>query len=137
MSKADERFIALCEKHGLDPNAIVDVSKVPEKRKRYSLACDKLAIIAECYNKEDKDGNIVEMELFPDYANPRQWKYELLFDIVKDESSVSGFGLAYYGYGNRVTCTGCGGRLCWRSVATGKRAFADFPEYFEDFYLTA
>ena len=24
MSKADERFIALCEKNGVDPNAIVD-----------------------------------------------------------------------------------------------------------------
>gem|GEM_PF-5428002 len=137
MSKADERFIALCEKHAVDPNAIVDVSKVPEKRKRYSLACDKLAIIAECYNKEDEDGNIVEMELFPDYTNRRQWKYELLFQLVKDESSVSGFGLAYDDYDTWLTCTCVGSRLCWRSVATGKRAFADFTEYFEDVYLPA
>ena len=137
MSKADERFIALCEKNGVDPNAIVDVSKVPEKRKRYSLACDKLAIIAECYNKEDEDGNIVEMELFPDYNNRNQWKYELLFQIVKDESSVSGFGLAYHGYDGWYAHPRCGGRLCWRSVATGKRAFTDFTEYFEDVYLPA
>lgn len=138
MSTVDERFIALCKKHRLDPNAIVDVSNVPEKRKKYSIASDKLAVVAECYNSEDESGNVLETKWTPDYSKGnRQRKYELWLEVVEDKSSVSGFGLAcddFVGW-HSFTCCGC--RLCFKDVETAKRAFNDFKEYYEDKYLPA
>lgn len=138
MSSTIERYEALCKKHGVDPNALPDVSKVPEERRKYNLASERLALITKCYNAEDSDGNVLEVGWVPDYSKGNsQRKYEIWFEVVEDKSSVSGFGLAFGGYVGWLTDTVCGGRLCFKDIDTAKRAFSDFKEYYEDFYLPA
>ena len=133
MSTTIERYEALCQKHGLDPNALPDVSKVPEKRKKYIISCERIAIIAECYNKEDKDGNILDEGWIPNYSDYNQRKYEIWFRVIKDTSSVSGFGLAYGGYVSWSTLTFCGGRLCFKTSALGEYVTKKHAEIFRDF----
>ena len=138
MSTTIERYEALCQKHGLDPNALPDVSNVPKERKKYNLASERLAVITKCYNAEDENGNLLEVGWTPDYSiGSRQPKYEIWFEVVENKSSVSGFGLAYLYYDFWITSTDCGGRLCFKDMKTARRAFDDFKEYYEDFYLPA
>jgi hypothetical protein len=136
MSTTDQRYEALCKKHGVDPNALPDVSKVPEERRKYNLAAERLAVITKCYNAEDSDGNVLEVGSVPDYSKGnRQFKYEIWFEVVEDKSSVSGFGLSCFVCDSWYSFTGCGGRLCFKDKETAKRAFNDFKEYYEDLYL--
>lgn len=118
-------FEDACEALGLDATKLPDVSMLPEKHQKATIAHYKLVIIAEALNEG----------WTPDWGNSREYKYYPYFRVVKKEGSGSGFGLAYFVYDYWSTCTVVGSRLCFKNSDLAEYAANQFKELYEESYL--
>ena len=114
---------------GLDPKNLPDVSMVlPESRKRI-IANYILEIIIGVEN-DSKEGDI-----FPDYTDRNQRKYEPWLEVIANEKNPTGVGLAYGDCDDWYTATAVGVRLVTRNPETCKAVFEQFKSLYEDLYL--
>jgi hypothetical protein len=124
-SKFDYRtiisFTKACEKVGVDPSILPDVSMIPKEFRKEVISCYKLFIIFKAIN----NGWIAN------FTNPNQLKY---FPWLKVNSSGSGFVFAdsycYYGYANSLT----GAHLCTdtseKAIFIGETFGAEYVDFF-------
>ena len=115
----------VCKVLGIDPNALPDVSALPEKDQQPVIAHYKLTKVAEALNEGWQ----------PNWSNHREWKYYPWMDVVKDESKSSGFGLSYDVYDDTFTCTGVGSRLVFKSSDIARHAGTQFADLYETYFL--
>lgn len=57
------------------------------------------------------------------------------FKVVPNDAKPSGFGLAYYDFGNWASTTNVGSRLCFKSVEQAEYAGKQFIDLYEDLML--
>lgn len=87
------------------------------------LAHRKIKLIAQVYN----EGTVL------DAGNTGQYKYYPWFEIVKDASKPSGFGLSCHDYVYWSTDTDVGSRLCFKSGALAADAGKKFLDIYEQY----
>lgn len=114
-----------CLALGLSPDALPDVSMLPEKEQKAIIAHYKLTVIARALNEG----------WLPNWADSDECKYFPWFDVEEDEKKPSGFGLSYGVCGDRGTYTFVGSRLCFKSRELAKYAAEQFIELYEDYFL--
>ena|ERR1700741_2026603 len=117
----EECFIAL----GLDPNALPNVSMLPEKHQQAIINHYKLIIVCEAHN----EGWI------PDWTNHNQVKYYPWFVVNKDANKPSGGGLASYDYDSWRTGTDVGSRLCLSSSELAEYVGETFLDLYDGYFL--
>lgn len=148
--KKSKEFIALCEKYGVDPDNVPeltsfedcckrmnydpekllpDVSMFPARHQKALLGTAKLFIIHEAFNYDDKKKEVYE----PDWNDSDEGKWSYWFDMEKDEdNNASGFRFDASLCGYTSTLSAGGSRLCNlnedRSIFIGKH----FEELFRD-----
>lgn len=119
-----ETWVQFCQQTGRDPNLIPDVSAYDDRDKKHAIAEFKLTHMIRHVN-DDK----------VDHTNSDQWKYEIWWEIEKNDSKPSGLGLSYYHYDDWRTNTICGPRLCFLRVEDLKKASTLWLDLFEDLIL--
>lgn len=135
-----KEFIALCEKHDVDPNGIPEITSFEDACKATGkdpasignesdtedeLAYKKLKVIIEALNEG----------WTPDWGNRNQVKYAPWFDVEKDKAKPSGFGLSYYDYVGWYSCATVGSRLLLSSSDKAEYAGKQFGELYEQYML--
>ncbi|HEY0029169.1 MAG TPA: hypothetical protein VGC65_00310 [Bacteroidia bacterium] len=110
---------------GRNPKNLPIVTHLPEKDAVKVIADYQYNIVVEAIN-EGVD---------PDWANPREAKWELWPDVVKDSAKPSGFGLSYNGYEYTRTNTVAGARRSFRSREQAKFCWDNFQALIEIVYL--
>ena len=116
-------FEAACKKENLDPNALPDVSMIPEEFRRALVGVYKLFIIFKAIN----NGWIA------DYTDPNQNKFYPWLSVL---SSGFGFSASYYACDG--TDANVGSRLCTYSSETAfyiGEKFGVLGEEYKDFFL--
>ena len=116
-------FEDACKKENLDPNALPDVSMIPEEFHRPLIAVYKLFIIYKAIN----NGWIA------DFTNHSQYKYYPWLPVLS-----SGFGFSLSNCDYDYTVTGVGSRLCTYSSETAVyigEQFGVLGEEYKDFLL--
>lgn len=119
--KTIKSFEDACKKVGVDPEALPDVSMIPEEFRKAIINCYKLYIIFKAINNG----------WTPDWNNWDQYKYYPWFKVL---SSGSGFDFSYSGYYYDVTFTTVGSRLCTdtseKALYIGKQFGEEYAEFF-------
>lgn len=110
---------------GLDPNALPDVSALPEGLRDYVIAQYQLAVVVSALNEGWE----------PDWSNEDQWKYYPWFSVEENDNKPSGFGLSCDVYVCWYSRTFVGSRLCFANRETAKYAAETFTELYERCYL--
>lgn len=148
--KKSKEFIALCEKYGVNPDNVAELTSFedcckrmnydPEKvipdasvfPARHQLALTdtaKLIIIHEAFNYDVKKKEVYE----PDWNNSSERKWSYWFDMEKDEdNNPSGFRFYGLGYGYTDTGSAGGSRLCNRNEDTSIFIGNHFEELFRN-----
>ena len=110
-----------CKKVGVDPQALPDVSMIPEEFRKAIINCYKLYIIFKAIN----NGWI------PDWSKFNQGKYYPWFKVL---SSGSGFAFSFSDYHYDGTITAVGSRLCTdtseKALYIGKQFGEEYAEFF-------
>jgi hypothetical protein len=115
-------FEDACNKEGLNPNALPDVSMIPDEFRAAIINMYKLYIIYKAIN----DGWVA------DYANPSQRKWYPWFWVG---SSGSGFGLSLTAYGYGYSRTTVGSRLCTFSEESARYIADTFTQEYTEIFL--
>lgn len=110
---------------GRDPKNLPIVDHLPEKDRIKTIADYQYNIVVEAINNG----------IPPDYGNPKESKWELWPDVIKDASKPSGFGLSYYDCGNSSTLTFAGARHTFRSQKQARFCWDHFQDLIEIVYL--
>lgn len=110
---------------GRDPKIQPIVNHLPEKDAKKAIADYWLPIVIEAINKS----------VPPDWADSGEEKLFPWFDVVKDETKPSGFGLSFLDFGHASANATVGSRLSFRTVKGLKYAVKQFPELYEEVYL--
>lgn len=118
-------FEDACKERSLDPNALPDVSMLPEHHRKSITAYFKLIIIAEALN----DG------WNPDYSDYDQYKYYPYFGVDADKKRPSGFGFSSAYCAGWAPGTDVGSRLCFKSREIALYAAEQFKELYVDYHL--
>lgn len=113
-------FEEACTLLGIDPNALPDVSNLPEEFRNAIICQYKLMVITKAVN-EGKE---------PNWADNDEPKYFPWYEVVVDKSKASGFGLSFGGCACRYTHTTVGSRLS----STSREAAIYIGETFKDLY---
>lgn len=104
-----------------DPNALPEVSHLPEHRRKAPIAQHKLGIIYDAINKIEG--------FVPDWTNRSQWKYYPWFDLS------SGSGLSYDVYVYVGSHSLVGSRLCCGSEELAEYIGNQFKDLYEDLMI--
>jgi hypothetical protein len=128
-SKFDYRTITsfekACEKEGIDPNALPELSMILEEFRKAIINVYKLFIIFKAIN----NGWVA------DYTKQNQRKYNPWLSVLS-----SGFGFVFSGYGCDGTRTAVGSRLCTYdpdvAIFIGNQ-FGVLGEEYKAFFLNA
>jgi hypothetical protein len=114
-------FEHACEILGRDPNALPEISMLPEKDQKAIVSHYKLTVIFEAANK-------INGEWTPDWTDSSQWKYYPWFNMS------SGSGLSYFVYDFVFSYSTVGSRLCvgtWELAEYLGKTFIDlYTDYF-------
>ncbi|MCX6282377.1 MAG: hypothetical protein NTU51_10480 [Bacteroidetes bacterium] len=120
--KSIKSFEDACMKIELDPEALPEVSMIPEEFRKAIINCYKLYIIFKAIN----NGWI------PDWNNWKQYKYFPWFRVL---SSGSGFGFSSSLCDFVGTITGVGSRLCTDTSEKALYIGQQFGEEYAEFFL--
>jgi hypothetical protein len=118
-------FEDACRERSVDPNALPDVSMLPERHRKSMVAYFKLCIIVEAIN----DG------WEPDYSNTDQFKYFPYFAVEADTDRPSGFGFSDANYVSWGARTAVGSRLCFSTREMALYAAEQFKDLYIDYLL--
>lgn len=114
-------FDDACKKEGIDPNALPDVSMIPEPLRKALIGCYKLFIIFQAINNG----------WLADFTKSNQVKY---FPWLRVNSAGSGFDFALSSCGYGYTYASVGSRLCAESrekaLYIGEQFGAEYAEFF-------
>lgn len=97
-----ESFKKACELQGYDPNARPDVSMLPARYQKSTVATFELGVISEASRKKD-----------PDWNDSDEWKWVPVFDMEKDENNPTGFRFYGSGFAGAYSCSSGGSRICF------------------------
>jgi hypothetical protein len=114
---------------GVDPEALPDVSMLPERLQLFTTAMYKRAIVVEALNKALKPK---APRWIPDYNNSNEYKYYPWVGIGADPAAASGFGFSHTDYRYTGTGTGVGARLSLRSSDLVEHMFKHFRQVLID-----
>jgi len=117
----EECFAAM----GLDPNALPDVSMLPERHQNAIKAAYQLMIVCEAHNDGWK----------PNWNDWNEYKYYPWFRVEADEATPSGSGLSYVGYDYRRTHTCVGSRLCLKTRDLAEHVGNVYNKLYQDYML--
>jgi hypothetical protein len=113
-------FEDACRHLNVDPNALPDVSNLPEEVRKPIVAHYKLIIIFKAINNG----------WTPDWSDDDQYKYFPWFWVLS-----SGFGFSYSDYYCTDTAAGVGSRLCTDSREKAMYIAKQFEAEYRDFLL--
>jgi hypothetical protein len=119
-------FEHACEVLKRDPNALPEVSMLPEKHQKAIVSVYKLITVIEAQNTLD--------DFEANWNDHNQAKYYPWLDVI-NKNSVSGLGLSYYDYASTRSDSIVGSRLVVGSRTTAKYIFEQFTELYEDWFL--
>lgn len=147
-TKKSKEFIELCEKYGVDPDnvpeltsfedcckkmgydpekVIPDNSVFPIRHQKALTGTAKLFIIHEAFNYDDKKKKVYE----PDWnTNDRKWSY--WFDMEKEENNPSGFRFRDSCCDYTTSDSAGGSRLCNRNEDIDIFIGKHFEDLFRD-----
>lgn len=112
-----------CEKLGYDINNVLpDVSKMPEKKQRSTIAFAALDVISEAA-REGKE---------PDWNDRGQRKWFAWWDMEVDDNNPTGFRFLVSTYSYAYSITGSGSRLCFFSEEDCKFHAEKFIDLYRD-----
>lgn len=112
----------VCQKAGIDPNQLPDVSWMPQDLQPYMIAAYKLAIIHDVLN----EGWV------PDWSNSNEYKYYAWWNM---NDSNAPLGFSYYGYVCAFTYTSLGARQFLKSSELVEHAAEHFIDVYRDFHV--
>lgn len=115
-------FEDACNKVGIDPAALPNVSMLPEQMQNALVAQYKLWVIAKALN----DG------WEPDWTNDDEYKYYPWF-YMQDGSS--GLGFSDPGFDDDYAGTAVGSRLCFKSSELARYAGKTFLELYRQVFV--
>jgi len=118
--KTIKTFEDACNKLGIDPSKLPDLSMIPEEFRKPLIATYKLFIVFKAIN----DGWIA------DYSNSSQWKYYPWFRVLS-----SGFGFSGSGYDFDYSSAGIGSRLCTDTSEKALYMAKQFEDLYKDLFL--
>jgi hypothetical protein len=116
---------AAFKKQGLDPKIMPDVSMLPDRLKKYMLACYILPIIFEAVNEG----------WTPDYTNSNQPKYSLWAYVDADKKQPGGFGFSLSNCDYSIADSSAGSRLSAETSDKLAHIFEHFKQLFIDHHL--
>lgn len=118
-------FEDACVALNLNPNHLPDVSAIPERMRKRTIADYKLCVIAEALNEGWQ----------PDWSNYSEYKYFPYFDVEASKETPSGSGLSFHGCDYSGSRTVVGSRLCFRTRELAVYAGKQFIEIYTDHQL--
>ncbi len=118
--KSIKTFEDACKKTGVDPNALPDLTMIPEDLRKPLIAAYKLMIIFLAINNGWK----------PDWGNYDQYKYYPWFEVLR-----SGFGFSDSTYDFDCTYSNVGSRLCTDTSGKAIYIAEQFEELYKDYFL--
>jgi len=118
--KTIKTFEDACNKLGIDPSKLPDLSMIPEEFRKPLIATYKLFIVFKAIN----DGWIA------DYSNSSQWKYYPWFRVLS-----SGFGFSNSYYYCDSAATHFGSRLCTDTSEKALYMAKQFEDLYKDLFL--
>jgi hypothetical protein len=128
-----ETWEAAAQLQGVDPNALPDVSMIPERLKKFTVGMYKRAIVVEALNKAA--GLTGEKRWKPDYTND-QWDKNYPWGVPgKDDKVPSGFGFSGTTYDHSNATTHVGSRLELRESDLVDHMWENFRELLIDTML--
>jgi hypothetical protein len=113
-------FEDACEKLGMDPTKLPDVSGIPEEFVKPIIANYKLHIVYKAINNGWK----------PDWSNWNQYKYFPWYRVLS-----SGFGFSHADYHCDYSFTCVGSRLCTGSSVKAMYIAEQFKDLYKDYSL--
>lgn len=145
-----KKFISLCKKYEVDPEAVPeilsleeafkltkrDIKKMPDvsmldlKFQSFLISGYKTAVLTEAFNT-DENGKL----WIPNYNDSSEYKYEIWWNVKADKKHPSGSGLSSYVYGIWFTTSTVPACLCFKSRAIAIFVGKHFPEVFAPFQL--
>lgn len=114
-----------CKALGINPDALPDVSALPEKHRKALIAHYKIITITEALNEGWQ----------PNWNNHDEFKYSPYFGVDASVEQPSGFGFSFSIYVIWLTATAVGSRLCFKSSELCLYAIEQFKELYIDYYL--
>ena len=118
-----DTFEKCCNYINIDPN-LPDVSMIAEQHAAAVQNNYALMVICEAWNKADN--------FIPDYSNPNQRKWFLVFDYNRKTGSFSFDFSAYY---DSLAYLGTGSRLCLKTEPLSTYMAKQFPEICKNIQL--
>lgn len=118
----------VCEKLGIDANYRPDVSRLSARHAETVTSHFEAALVIDALNWNDEKNE----PWFPDWQNDDEPKYEIWWDMEKDENNPSGFRLVYVRY--YCTFSYVGSRLCFRSRELAVYAVKYFPDILRRYF---
>ena len=115
--KTIRSFEDACNKEGVDPEKLPDVSMIPEDFQKPVVASYKLMIIYQAINNGWR----------PDWNNRQQYKYFPWLSVLS-----SGFGFSGSGYYCTDTIAIVGSRLCFESEEKSDYAATQFIQIYKE-----
>lgn len=121
-----------CQKElGITPGTKPEVSHLPEKYRKSSIADFYLTIICEAHNKVNNGGKIWE----PNFNDTNQPKYSMWPLIDANKKHPTGFGFSYSGYVSSRAYSACGSRHLLLSPELAIHILDQFPEVCKAHFL--
>jgi hypothetical protein len=121
-------FEHACQVLGLDPLALPEVSMLPENHQKAIVSHYKLITIVEANNKENGDWKA-------DWNNSKQWKYYPWFWVKASDEKPAGSGLSFGDFGDGISRTPVGSRLCVGSSEQAEYVGKTFIDLYTDYFL--
>ena len=118
-------FEDACKALNINPDALPDVSALPEKHRKAIVANYKLITITEALNEGWQ----------PNWNDGSEYKYQPWFEIKASKEQPSGFGFSGSFCADWYTAADCGSRLCFKSRELCLYAIKQFEELYIDYYL--
>lgn len=117
---------------GVDPNALPDVSMLPERLHAFTIGNYKRAIVVEALNKAYKPKL---PRWIPNFKDGSQIKYYPYVWPGEDSAVASGFGFQDTTYNYTSTGTDVGARLLLRDVELIEHMYTHFRQLLVDTML--
>lgn len=115
-----------CQVTGTDPNALPDVTMLPEEDQKSVIAYCKLIVLAKALN----DGWV---PAFTDGNQPKYWPW---FWVERDSYGASaGLSCTYTNYAASHAYANIGSRLCFKTRELARYAGETFTSLYRDYLL--
>jgi hypothetical protein len=118
--KTIKTFEDACQKEGINPEQLPEVTNIPEEFAKPVIAAYKLMVVFKAINNGWR----------PDWGNWKQNKYYPWLSVL---SSGFGFSGTFYSFGSTVTAVGS--RLCTDTSEKALYIAEQFKEEYKEYFL--